>query len=301
MDRRPLGKTGLDVTLLGFGTSEIGFFRTPIEEVGRILNEALDAGLRLIDTAECYLDSEEKIGLTVSHRRSEFVLASKLGHSFAGGPELEDWDRELCRLSIDNSLRQLKTEVIDLMQVHSCSAEVLGRGEVIEVLQHAQAQGKIRFLGYSGDGADAVAAIESGVFDVLQTSCSVADQESIDLLLPKAQARQMGVIIKRPVANVAWINGDQPPERAYARTYWERLRVLQFDFLNSAPQDIFATALRFTASQPGVSSMIVGSQRPGRWLENARILEAGPLPEAEIARIRSRWQEVAPPDWVGQT
>jgi hypothetical protein len=298
VERRTLGRTGLEVSLLGFGGSEIGFLAPEPADVDRLLNEALDLGLNVIDTAECYMDSEARIGRFVSKRRDEFYLFSKLGHRFENGPDLPDWHPDLLRASIDHSLAALQVEHLDLLQVHSCRAEVLE--VVIPIIEQAKADGKTRFLGYSGDGDDAVKAMETGVFDVLQTSCNIADQESIGLLLPIAKAKNIGVIVKRPIANVAWINGDEPPAWPYAMTYWERLQKLRYPFLGLPPAESVSTALRFTAAQD-ISTMIVGTTKPGRWPENAAMLTAGPLPQEDVAAIRERWTEVAEPSWVGQT
>src|SRR5881275_145818 len=108
MEKRALGKTGLEVTVLGFGGAEIGFERAEPGSVAQLLNGALDAGLNVIDTAECYVDSEEMIGRAVGHRRSEYYLFTKCGH--AAGFDLPDWDTRLLEQSIDRSLTRLRTD-----------------------------------------------------------------------------------------------------------------------------------------------------------------------------------------------
>jgi aryl-alcohol dehydrogenase-like predicted oxidoreductase len=141
--------------------------------------------------------------------------------------------------------------------------------------------------------------VECGRFDTLQTSISIADQEALDLTLPTAQARKMGVIAKRPLANVAWAHARRPAE-PYYRTYWSRLRALDYPFLREHGTTAVATALRFTLSVPGVHTAIVGTAKPERWEQNAASLQAGLLPAAELAGIRARWREVADASWVGQ-
>jgi aryl-alcohol dehydrogenase-like predicted oxidoreductase len=190
---------------------------------------------------------------------------------------------------------------VDLVHLHSCSESVLRKGEVIEALQSAREKGYTRFIGYSGDSHAARYAVECGAFDSLQTSINLADQEAIDLTLPFAREKQIGVIAKRPVANVAWKSGRKP-ENSYHQTYWERLQKLQYPFLqNASLEKSVGMALRFTLSLPGVCTAIVGTNKPGRWAENARLLESGSLGEEEMNGIRERWEEVAPRTWIGQT
>src|SRR6266478_9990853 len=149
MEKRQLGKTDLDVSVLGFGGSEIGYEHTSQDAVDQLLNGALDAGLNVIDTAECYPNSEEMIGQAVASRRSEYFLFTKCGH--ASGIDLPDWDPRLLELHIERSLRRLKTDRVDLVQLHSCDEATLRKGAVIQVLQRARDAGKTRFIGYSGD------------------------------------------------------------------------------------------------------------------------------------------------------
>jgi aryl-alcohol dehydrogenase-like predicted oxidoreductase len=296
MERRKLGRTGMEVSILGFGGAEIGS-GVDAATVDRLLGGALDAGLNIIDTAECYGDSEELIGKAVSHRRQDYFLFTKCGHK--AGLSGADWDLRTLEESIDRSLRRLRTDCVDLIQLHSCSREMLEQGDVVQVLVKAREKGKTRFIGYSGDREAALYAVESGVFDTLQTSLNIADQEPLGTTLPKAEERGMGVIAKRPLANAAWKR--EPAAGAYARPYWERLQKLRYPFLESDGPDAAGIALRFTLSSPGVGTAIVGTTNPGRWRENAALLAAGPLPERQYEAIRARFQEVAGPDWTGQT
>lgn len=289
----------MHVSVLGFGGAEIGFESVTADTVEQLLNSALDAGLNVIDTAECYEASEELIGKTVSHRRDEFFLFTKVGHPHGIGSE--DWSTASILQSIERSLRRLNTDRLDLVQLHSCSEAVLKKGDVIGALQTARERGHTRYIGYSGDSRSARFAVESGAFDTLQTSLNIADQEPIELTIPAARERGMGVIAKRPIANAAWKAGHRPMD-SYQHSYWDRLRKLDYDFIRgrSLEQSI-AHALRFTLSVPGVHTAIVGTTKPERWEENAKLLEAGPLTEAEFHAIRERWDDIAPSTWVGQT
>ena len=298
MELREYGNTGMKVSTLGFGGSEIGS-NVSKQDVETLLNTALDAGLNVIDTAECYGDSEELIGDVLSHRRDDYYLFTKCGH--AAGVDGPDWDAKVLEQTIDRSLRRLKTEYVDVIHLHSCSEEVLRQGAVIEVLQRAKEAGKTRFIGYSGDTTDALYAIETGAFDSLETSLNIADQEAIDLTLAEARKRNMGVIAKRPIANAAW-TFDTLPEDAYPFVYWRRLQELGYGFL--AGNDVQAaveTALRFTLSTEGVDTAIVGTTKPNRWQQNADLVAKGALPQELYDEIRTRWKEVAGADWTGRT
>jgi len=297
VEKRKYGSTDMEVSILGFGGAEIGFHDVSLQTEERLLNSALDAGLNVIDTAECYRTSEELIGQAVSHRRGDFYLFTKCGH--ASGFDLPDWDPKMLEQSIDRSLKRLKTDYVDIIHLHSCSEEVLRRGEVIEVLQRARDAGKTRYIGYSGDGRAALYAVQCGAFDSLQTSINIADQEAIRLTLPEAQKRGIGVIAKRPIANAAWLHRSKPDDK-YLHTYWERLQKLDYPFLGEDAETSVGTALRFTLSLPGVCTAIVGTTKPERWRQNAALLQAGALSSEEMEAIRSRWEAVAEADWVGQ-
>ena len=303
MEKRALGRTGMEVSVLGFGGAEIGFQKSPQENVTRLLNAALDAGLNVIDTAECYggtedhASSEDLIGDALSHRRNDFFLFTKCGHA-AGFANEEDWDPKMLEQSIERSLKRLKTDCVDLLQLHSCSEALLKTGDVIEVLHRARAAGKTRFIGYSGDNEAAIYAVTSCPFDTLQTSINIADQSVLDTVIPSARYNGLGVIAKRPIANAAWLSGETPPANGYIKPYWDRLSELNYPFLHTP--DAVSFALRYTLSIPGVHTAIVGTQNPDRWAANARLLDAGPLSKAEIETIRTRWEETRRPDWTAQ-
>jgi aryl-alcohol dehydrogenase-like predicted oxidoreductase len=299
MEYRQLGKTDMRVSVLGFGGWEIGYGHRSVSAVKKLLNAALDAGLNVIDTAECYVSSEELIGEALRDRRKDYCLFTKCGHE--RGWSHPDWRPESLLRSTQRSLKRLKTDYVDLLQLHSCDELELRKGDVIEALKRARDRGYTRYIGYSGDGAAALYAVECGEFDTLQTSVSIADQEAVDVLLPLAAEREIGVIAKRPVANVAWHNGNRPPSDSYGRVYWKRLQELQYGFLRQSLKESVAIALRFTLSVPGIHTAIVGTTRPERFEENAAVLVGGSLPTELFESIRSRWREVANERWAGQT
>lgn len=299
MEKRRLGKTDMDVSILGFGGMEIGYQHISLSAAKRLLNEVLDSGINVIDTAECYSTSEELIGEAIAARRKDFYLFTKCGHE--SGWTYPDWRPESLFRSIERSLKRLKTNCVDLIQLHSCSEAEFRQGKVMETLQRMRERGYTRYIGYSGDSKAALFAVESGQFDVLQISVSIADQEAVELVLPAAEQRSLGVMAKRPLANMAWHNGDRPPSDSNGRTYWERLQRLKYEFLRGDPNQAISTALRFTLSVPGIHTAVVGTTKPERFAENAAAVQAGRLSEQAYENIRARWRQVARTSWVGQT
>jgi aryl-alcohol dehydrogenase-like predicted oxidoreductase len=299
MQTNKLGKTDLEVSRLGFGGAELGFVPDVKQaDVDALLNSALDSGLNLIDTAAGYLSSEKMIGDAVSHRRKEFYLISKCGA--LDGFTRSDWSKKGILEAIEQSLRDMKTDYLDIAQLHSCSAEILQQGDCLEGLERAVEKGYTRYIGYSGDNEDAKFAIEMDVFDTLQTSVSIADQSTIDGNIKLAHSKGLGVIAKRPIANAVWRNTEKPTD-AYHHPYWDRIQQLKFDFLNKSLEESISIALRFTLSIEGVSTAIVGTTKPNRWQENAKNIAEGNLSAADFEAIRNRWREVADETWNGKT
>src|SRR5262245_43235145 len=121
METAILGKTGLKVSRLGAGLGEIGALED-VSVAGRLLNIALDGGINFLDTGECYGNSEEWIGRTISQRRQEYILATKAGH-LVEGYEGEAWTAQTILDSIERSLKRMRTDYLDLLQLHSCEIE----------------------------------------------------------------------------------------------------------------------------------------------------------------------------------
>ena len=288
----------MEFSVLGFGGAEIGYNPDQTQQdVNELLNSALDAGLNVIDTAAAYKTSEHMIGYAVGNRRNDFYLLTKCGALDAF--TRFDWTKNGILETIESSLRKLKTDHLDIAQLHSCDSETLKRGEAIEALLRAQEKGYTRYIGYSGDNEDAKTAIELDVFDSLQTSVSIADQSSIDGNILFAAEKGLGIIAKRPIANAVWRNAEKPAD-AYHHEYWDRIQKLQFDFLTQRLEESIPTALRFTLSIPGVSTVIVGTTKPDRWQQNADYVRQGPLGKSEFEEIRERWMEIADENWKGQ-
>ncbi len=301
MEIRTLGRTMLEVSRLGAGCSWIGYKLSleEVEQAGNVLNAALDAGINFLDTSACYGNSEELIGRTVAHRRDEYFLATKCGHAVKGykGPE---WTADLVTRSIDRSLKDMKTDYLDIVQLHSCGVDVLEKGEVTEALLDAQKAGKTRFVGYSGDNEAAKWAIDSGIFDTLQTSYSVSDQRARTRLFEAAKAQNMGIIAKRPIANGAWGATSSPSE--YADEYFRRYQIMaEKGAIPGAPDDQFLLALGFIFGQPEVDIVIVGTHNPSHMRSNLeKVNNDLPISDEAIEELRRRFDELDEA-WVQDT
>jgi len=307
MEKRAFGNTGLEVTPLGFGGAPIGMLETEESRTDQILNLLLDSGVNLIDTAASYCGSEEVIGKTVGHRRDEFILVSKCGGKF---DEFDDpeWSPAVITKTIDRSLQRLKTDRLDVMLLHTCDLETLQKGDALAALVKARDAGKIRFPGYSGDNETVAYAATLEDVKVIQTSINITDQVNIDGLLPGARENNIGVMVKRPIANAAWkkLSDQQGMYKDYAKTYTERLQKMHLNpadlGFDGAPDIVWPEiALRFTISQPGVHVAIIGTTNPDNARANIAVAEKGPLPDEVITKIRDAFK-VANSDgsWVAQ-
>jgi aryl-alcohol dehydrogenase-like predicted oxidoreductase len=291
MEKRKFGKTGIEVSVLGFGAMHLGNSRIDDTTTDRMLNEVLGLGINLIDTARAYGQSERQIGQFISHRRDEFILSTKVGYDVQWQP---DWTYEAVTGGIDQALKLMKTDYIDIVHLHSCSLDILERGDVIHGLEMKKKEGKVRFIAYSGENEALKYAVCSGSFDSIQASVNICDQRIIDDPMPEAVERGLGVIAKRPVANAPWRYAS-PPVGHYSAEYWHRLKKMSIDPHGIDWQEL---ALRFSAYTAGVSTCIVGTSSLDHLKQNIQALEKGPLDADIIQHIRSEFKK-NDDNWIG--
>jgi aryl-alcohol dehydrogenase-like predicted oxidoreductase len=283
--RRPFGNTGLTVPTLGFGAGGVGDPALSELDAETLLNSVLDLGIGLIDTARSYGLSEERIGRHLARRRGEFVLSTKVGYSVPG---FEDWTAACVSAGVDLALQNLRTDVIDVVHLHSCPRATLERSGMAEALGRAVETGTVRVAAYSGDGDPLDFAVASGSFGSVQTSVNVVDQRAIETALPRAEERGKGVIAKRALANAVWRRDFVPGEDEAISTYRQRWHALSLDFGDLSPEE---ATLRFTAHVPGVSSVLVATRRIEHLEANLAALARGPLPDELQRTIRVRFRE----------
>lgn len=250
MDRRALGRTGLEVTPIGYGAFKIGrnegvkyptgYDLPSDDEAARILHGVLDLGINLIDTAPAYGLSEERIGRALASRRDEFVLSTKIGETFANGESVYDFSREAVLRSVERSLQRLRTDTIDLLLVHSDGNDIAIQREtpVIETLQAIKQRGVARCIGFSGKHCEGAREAFAWA-DVLMIdySASRTDHEPI---IREAADRRIGILIKKGLGS-----GQLPPE----------------------------DAIPFVLRHAGVSSLVIGGLNLGHLRQNIAIAQ----------------------------
>lgn len=274
-----LGHTGLRVSALGFGAMHIHDERTTEAEAGALLNEVLDQGINLIDTARGYGLSEARIGRHLAARRQEFVLSTKVGYGVEGVP---DWTYDCIVQGVERALKLMQTDWLDIVHLHSCPRDVLQRGDVVRALADCRAAGKLRVAAYSGDNAEIDFAIASGAFGSLQTSISLCDQAHLKARAARADHAGIGVIAKRPLAGAVWRFAARPADFAEGQ-YWDRFQAMGLP----TREDWADVALRFVAFHSGAASAIVGTAKPANLRRNLDAIARGPLPAELAVSIRA--------------
>ncbi|MCZ6677444.1 MAG: aldo/keto reductase [Candidatus Poribacteria bacterium] len=293
-----LGRTGLEVTRLGYGAMEIrtefaGNENRPLSEdqAETILNAVLDSGINYIDTADCYGRSEEFIGRFISHRRDEYYLATKCGCHPDHGQKHKGWvgkiwTKENIHRGVDESLRRLKTDYIDVMQFHGATVEDCEKGNVIEALQEAQAQGKLRWIGTSSALEHKPTFLQWGSFDVFQLGYSALDRTAEDFITEAAEAGT-GTVIRGGVAQ-----GEPGEGRGNSDNWQKAFDAAKLDELREEGESRTGFVLRFTLSHPHVHTTIVGTRNPDHLRENARTAQRGALAPDVYAEAKRRLDAV---------
>ncbi len=291
LPKRTLGRTGLEVTQLGYGAMEVrgeriwGGRPCSDEQARIILNAVVDAGINFIDTANDYGKSELYIGQYLSGRRDEFYLATKCGcHvEYAGDHDSTPhiWTRENLMRNIADSLLKMKTDHVDLLQLHNPDVESAERGGLVDVLRELKDSGATRFIGCSSTSPHLKTYIDWGVFDVFQIPYSALERQHENLITAAGESGA-GVIIRGGVAR------GEPGSGLGASDRWQAFEAAKLDELLEAGESRTAFLLRFTLSHPYCHTTIVGTSNPQHLQENVAIAARGPLPADVYAEAKRR-------------
>jgi len=291
-----LGRTGLDVTQLGYGAMEIrgdriwGGRPCTDTQAGTILHAALDSGINFIDTANDYGKSELYIGRHIRQRRDDFFLATKCGcHMTFGGDHDETphfWTRENILRNIADSLLKMDTDYVDLLQLHNPTVEECEKGKLVEILKELQSQGVVRHLGCSSTAPHLGTYISWGVFDVFQIPYSALERHHENWITKAAEAGA-GIIIRGGVAY------GEPGATDANRSHkgWELFEAARLDELREPGESRTAFLLRFTITHPHCHTTIVGTLNPQHLQENISTVERGPLDPDVYEEAKKRLTE----------
>jgi aryl-alcohol dehydrogenase-like predicted oxidoreductase len=299
MKYRTLGKTGIRVSELGLGGLFISSFGAERQEARRAVHRALELGVNYIDTAPGYRDSEEVLGFALEGVDRPYILSTKLG----GRPQPFDaQDKAALRRSVEESLRLLGRDYIDLLMIHEpdrpgqydwFSDWERFYGPVCDLLAELKSEGVIRFTGLGGTTAYTLAhIIATGEYDVVLTAFnySLLWQEATIAVLPEAKKQGMGIVVGSPLQ-----------QGALAQCYTEQVergarwlsppRREQFKHLYAMVRDLDMTlpelALRFVISNPDISTTLMGARSVVEVEQNVRSVERGPLSQDVVDEIRA--------------
>lgn len=290
---RKLGRTGLEVTQLGYGAMEIrgeriwGGRPCSDEQARTILNAVLDAGINFIDTANDYGKSEMYIGRHLVDRRDEFYLATKCGCHMMFAGDHDDtphfWTRENIMRNIADSLMKMETSYVDLLQLHNPAVSLAEKYGLVDLLNELREQGVVRFIGCSSTTPDLARYIEWGTFDTFQIPYSGLDRRH-ENLINKAGEAGAGVIIRGGVAR------GEPGESGgrSLEEQWQLFEKAKLDDLREEGESRTAFLLRFTLSHPHCHTTIVGTLDPEHLAENVQTAEKGPLAKDTYEETKKR-------------
>jgi len=291
LPKRELGRTGLQVTMLGYGAMELrGAPRgrdVAEAQAETILRAVLDAGINYIDTSIDYGLSEERIGRYIANRRSEYYLASKCGCVVGATPAPRGqrnphvFTRDNIVTGVEQSLARMKTDHLDVVQFHaSPSKQTLEEQGALDAVLSLKRAGKVRFIGMSATLPHLADHIAMGVFDVFQIPYSAVEREH-ETIIASAADSGAGIVIRGGAAKGA------PSGAEGAGTQWERWQKARLDDLleGMTPMEFI---LRFTFTHPGMATNIVGTINPAHLQDNIVALRQGPLPAALYAEAKRR-------------
>lgn len=299
MNYRTLGKTGLRVSELGLGGLFVSKYGSTREEARRACHRALELGVNYVDTAPGYLDSEEVLGYALDGVAQPYILSTKLG----GRPQpFDPRDQDALRRSVEESLRLLKRDWIDILMIHEpdrpgqydwFTDHERFYGPVCEVLDRLKSDGIIRFTGLGGTTAyELPRIIATGMYDVVLTAFnfSLLWQEATLEVLPAAKRQGMGIVIGSPLQQGALarryddeVNNGAAWLSSPRRAQYKRL----YAFVDEVGIPLAELALRFVISNPDISTTLMGARSVAEVEANVAAVEAGPLPADVLGEINT--------------
>lgn len=309
MEYRTLGRTGLKASVIGLGTMVHAGHFGPMEDAESLaaIDAALELGVNFIDTSDAYGAgySETLLGKALKGRRDKVILATKGGNVMVG-PNRGKTDFSIAYIDrvMDESLKRLQTDAIDLYQLHNPNVEVIERGEVWELLERRKKEGKIRYYGVSiNKMEEGVAAVKGGRSDTVQIEYNMLIQDPAKEVLPMAQQANVGVIarapLRRSLLSGKFKAGDQQRfqgEDVRARNFAGELfvkelaKVEKFRFLVRQPGTTLAQmAIAFCLAHPAVSVVIPGARDARQMRENAAAADVR-LSSEDMRKIEELWR-----------
>ena len=300
METRPLGKTGLTVSALGFGGWAIGgnafgnsYGPTDDDESTAAIKRGLELGCTFFDTADVYGHghSEELLGSALKNA-PDAVVATKVGGNFYGERPVLDFSAKHVRFAVEQSLKRLQRDRIDLCQLHNPSLADLASGDVFDALDKLKQDGSIRAIGVSVvRPEEAIAALASHRVDAVQLPLNLLQPAMAETVIPLAKELNVGVIAGEPLANgflsgryyVASRHGEGDFRSAFSKTKRESLvsRVERLRFLEGLNRTLPQAAIRFVLDLPGVSTVIAGAKTTLHVEVNMGAIDSPPLTEQE--------------------
>jgi aryl-alcohol dehydrogenase-like predicted oxidoreductase len=294
LEHRSLGRTGMSVSALGFGTVELGQdyglrapggFEQPSEAIAAaLLRLAANHGVDFYDTAPGYGTAERLLGKTLG-KEPGCVLATKVAVSKdASGMRLHGAElRRDIERSLGRSRDALGRETLDLVHVHNATLDVLLDGEIADILLEARARGEVRAIGVTVySEAEALAAIDAGCFDTLQVAYNLLDRRMADRVVPAATQAGVAIVVRSAFLKGALTPKARflPPELAELERAADGVR----QALGVSWEELPDTALRFCLFSPGVATVIVGLRTEEELAQALAAAEAGPLPETTLRK-----------------
>jgi len=286
---RTLGKTGLEVSEVGLGTSKGLVERLSREEGERLVARALDLGVNFIDTARHYGrgEAEARVGAAMRGRRDSVFICTK-GGTIAGGGR--SFARESLLRSMDVSLQTLGTDYVDVYLLHMAGPSAVKPGsEPTETLLELKESGKARFIGASVDGSGVWPALANDALDVLEITFNLADlYVAEEGFLDAAVEKEVGLVVKEPLAVANFYRSAPYP--AWVAHLWERLQY--YDFLRDESEMSAAEiALRFVLGEPRIHTAVPGTSRVEHLEANVALSDGTPLPETFARQIRDCYRK----------